>query len=72
MADRNNNGSSTRVSVRDKAAVVYSPKTTFTGNSSISVDRGFTVRFTEQESNALEQEQSAMRDRLTGTHRNGG
>lgn len=66
MAKRNTN-EPTKVTFRDKAAVVYSPKT-FTGNSSVSVDRGFTVTFTEAEHAELDQERSNIHDRLTGTH----
>lgn len=61
-----------RVTFRDKAARVYSPKTTYSGNTSISVDRDFTVRFSDAESVDLEKKQSAMRDRLTGSSRKGG
>jgi hypothetical protein len=72
MAESNNNNPTGKITFRDKAAAVYSPKTSFTGNSSISIDRDFTVRFTDSESVQLEQEQSAVRDRLTGSSRKNG
>lgn len=67
MADDSSKGH--RESFRDKAARVYGskPESERTANSSISVDRGFTVTFTEQERIDLDRERSRIRERLTGS-----
>ena len=67
MADRKSGGTGD-LSFRQKAARVYgahSKDRSPTLNSSIKVERGFTVKFSEEERRSLDCERSQVRDRLT-------
>jgi hypothetical protein len=68
MAD---NSSRPKMTFREKVARVYGRGSdeVATVNPSIEVDRNFTVKFSDEERVALDNERARIRERLTGSRR---